>query len=523
MAEKAIQIAWISNIIFESYIQACIKSAFLSAEYNVWLNCVMDEEIDSNTEILKKADIVVVCLNFEELYPNLMTAAPGSDYTTDQICNDIKNSNLELLSLIKSFSKAKMIWFGFEDYFTKDHILFGAKDKLSGLIDRVNLSLSEILSDDVFVDFKRLIALCGICNSYNAKGKYRWNAPYSKELITLMADEVYKQYLIHTGQTKKCFVLDCDNVLWGGILSEDGIEGIKLGKSGLGRPYYDFQNFVLTMYQHGVILAVCSKNDEEDVLRVFREHSEMPLKEKHISCFMVNWENKPSNIEKIAEYLNIGLDSIVFVDDSPIEIESVKSFFPEVTAIQFDKYMDYDPFSCFNLKSEYNMEDVEKRTQTYQTNSLRNELKKSSADYAEYVKSLSVVADIHKAIPAEFSRIAELTQRTNKCTNGKRYTIEDIKKRTLLPKVVLYSVSVSDRFSDLGLVGALEVENDRLTLFGLSCRALGREVEQAMIDYLLANHQINSIDFLSTNKNGKLQETLEKALKEGQCNNFQIQ
>ena len=268
------------------------------------------------------------------------------------------------------------------------------------------------------------------------------------------------------------------------------------------------------MYQHGVILAVCSKNDEKDVMRVFREHSEIPLKEKHISCFMVNWENKPSNIERIAEYLNIGLDSIVFVDDSSIEIESVKSLLPEVTAIQFDKYMDYEPFSCFNLRTDYDIEEVEKRTQTYQTNGLRNELKNNSADYTEYVKSLSVVADIHKAIPAEFSRIAELTQRTNKCTNGKRYTVEDIKERATLPNVSLYSVSVSDRFSDLGLVGAMEVENDRLTLFSLSCRALGREVEQIMIDYLAANHQIKSFDFISTNKNEKLQEVLKEIIKE---------
>lgn len=508
MTEKVLQIAWISNVIFEPYIQVCIKGTFLPTEYSVLLNCIMYEEIESDTDIIKSADIVVVCLHFEELYPNY-TVALGSDYTIDQSCNDIKNSNLELLSLIKANSKAKIIWFGFEDYFTKDHILFGTKPKLSGLVDRVNLSLCEILSDDVFVNFKRLIALCGTSNSYSAKGRYRWNAPYSKDLIKLMADEVYKQYLIHTGQTKKCLVLDCDNVLWGGILSEDGIEGIKLGKSGLGRPYYDFQSFVLTMYQHGVILAVCSKNDEEDVLRVFREHSEMPLKEKLISCFMVNWENKPSNIERIAKYLNIGLDSIVFVDDSSVEIESVKSLLPEVTAIQFDKYMDYELFSCFNLKSDYDIEEVGKRTQTYQTNALRNELKNSSADYAEYVKSLSVVADIHKAIPSEFSRIAELTQRTNKCTNGKRYTVKDIKKRNMLPNVTLYSVSVSDRFSDLGLVGAMEVENDQLTLFSLSCRALGRDIEQAMIGFISNNHQLKSFEFLSTNKNGELKKILE--------------
>ena len=323
MAEKALQIAWISNIIFEPYMQACINGAFMPTGDSVRLNCVMYEETDSSSEILKNADIVVVCLNFEEIYPNLIAAVLKSDYKIDQICDDIKKNNLELLSLIKSISKAKIIWFGFEDYLTNDHILVGSKYMLSGLIDRVNLSLSEILTDDVFVDFKKLIALCGICNSYNIKGKYRWNAPYSKELIKQMSDEVYKQYLIHTGQTKKCLVLDCDNVLWGGILSEDGIEGIKIGKSGLGRPYNDFQNFVLTMYQHGVILAVCSKNDKEDVLRVFRENSEMPLKEKHISCFMVNWENKPSNLERIAEYLNIGLDSIVFVDDSSTDCYSI--------------------------------------------------------------------------------------------------------------------------------------------------------------------------------------------------------
>lgn len=522
MTEKTLQIVWISNVIFEPYIQESITSAFGSTEYSIRLNCVMYEEIYSNIETLKSADIVVVCLNFEVLYPDLILETQKADCLVDQSCNEIKNSNLALFSLIKSTSKAKIIWFSFEDYFTKDYILFGAKDKLSELITRVNLSLCEGLNDNVFVNFKRLIALCGICNFYNTKGKYRWNSPYSKELIKLMADEVYKQYLIHSGKTKKCLVLDCDNVLWGGILSEDGSDGIKFGKSGLGRPYYDFQNFVLTMYQHGVILAVCSKNDEKDVLRAFREHSEMPLKEKHISCFMVNWEDKPSNIEKIAEYLNVGLESIVFVDDSPFEVESVKSLLSEVTVIKFDKYMDYTPFSCFNLNVEYDTKYVEKRTQTYQTNALRNELKDSATNYAKYVKSLNVVVDIHKAISVEFSRIAELTQRTNKCTNGKRYTIEDIKKRAILSNVALYSVLVSDRFSDLGLVGVMEVENDRLTLFSLSCRALGREVEQIMIDYLSANHQINSIDFLSTNKNGKLHEVLKDGVKK-RSNNLQLQ
>lgn len=376
-------------------------------------------------------------------------------------------------------------------------------------MDVLDASIFHLLRpQDTYISIKNIISKIGVSSSISKKNKYRWNSMYSDYLWQEIANEIWKQLLIYKGITKKCLVLDCDNVLWGGILSEDGIEGIKLSKSGLGSAYYDFQNFVYTLYKHGVVLAICSKNDLTDVLQVFREHSEMILKEKHISCYMVNWESKPSNIKKIAEYLNIGLDSIVFVDDSPIEIEGVRSLLPEVTTIRFNKYMDYEPFSCFNLKSDYNPEDIEKRIQTYQTNGLRDKLRNLSTNYEEYVRSLNIAVDIHKALSVEFNRISELTQRTNKCTNGKRYTIDEIKERTCNPSVSLYSVSVSDRFSDLGLVGAMEVENNQLTLFSLSCRALGREVEQTMIDYLLANHQLESLVFLSTNKNGDIKKTL---------------
>ena len=512
MAEKALQIAWISNIIFEPYMQACINGAFIQTGDNVRLNCVMHEEIDSSFEILKSADIVVVCLNFEELYPNLIAAALESDYTIDQICNVIKNSNLELFSLIKSTSNAKIIWFGFEDYFAKDYIPFGTKNILSGLIDRVNLSLCENLSDDVFVDLKKIIALCGICSSYNIKGKYRWNAPYSKELIKLMADEIYKQYLIHTGQTKKCLILDCDNVLWGGILSEDGIEDLKLAGSGFGRLYQDFQRFALSLYYHGVILAICSKNDLSDVLIVFREHSEMILKEENIACFRVNWEDKPGNIKRIAETLNIGLDSMVFVDDSPVEIEAVKALLPEVTTILFHRDMDYTQFSCFNLKSDAKLDDIEKRNETYRTNAQREDLKEHSENYEEYVKALEVKAEIHRIVPMEYNRVSELTQRTNKCTNGRRFTVQEIKERIENGGFDFYSVHVSDRFSDLGLVGAFAVKDTELVLFSLSCRALGREIENTMLEYILSNWRIESLFFHSTGKNADLKNLLKEKI-----------
>lgn len=172
-----------------------------------------------------------------------------------------------------------------------------------------------------------------------------------------------------------------------------------------------------------------------------------------------------------------------------------------VTPILFKRDIEYEQFSCFNLKSNVSIADIEKRNETYRTNGFRAELKAKYIDYIDYIKALNVKVDIHEAMPIEYSRISELTQRTNKCTNGKRYTVAEIKERVAYNGVKLYSVSVSDRFSDLGLVGAIEIERDAITLFSLSCRALGREIERKMLDYIKERHQINSIEYHFTSKN----------------------
>ena len=345
MSKKAIQIAWISNIVLEPYIRMYIKSAFSPVGINVQLEFIMYEELYQKHDLIQNAQIAVICLNYQVLCQNGLKITSETYCNTKQLYRDICINNQELLSHIKINSNAKVVWFGFEDYYTKSPFLFGTICEIAGLVDRINLSLCEILTDDVFVDFKRLIASCGIRRSYSIKGKYRWNSPYSKDLIKLMVDEVYKQYLIYTGTTKKCIILDCDNVLWGGILSEDGIENLKLSGSGLGCLYQDFQRFALLLYYHGVILAVCSKNDLSEVLAMFREHSEMILKEEHIACFQVNWDSKIENIIAISKKLNIGLESMVFVDDSPLEIKTVNAFLPEVTTILFKRDMDFNQFS----------------------------------------------------------------------------------------------------------------------------------------------------------------------------------
>ena len=512
--EMGLHIAVVSNIIFEPYFVSLTKRLF--GENTVVLPIPFGEHTEEEYQTqLASADLVIVWLYLENMFPGLYFNAAKQNL--DEAIVLYKKLYADLTSI----SQAKILWLLFENYelplsATVGHVYHD-------FVDKLNLALKDTLGDQVlFIDLKHLIAEIGISNAYDSKSKYRWNAPYSKILIEAAVKEIHKQYLIINDKTPKCLVLDCDNVLWGGILSEDGIENLKLSGSGLGRVYQDFQRFVLSLYYHGVILAVCSKNDLSDVSTMFRGHSEMVLKEEQIACFQVNWEDKPSNIQKIAEKLNIGLDSMVFVDDSPIEIEAVKVMLPEITPILFQRDMEYELFSCFNLKSNVSIADVDKRNETYRTDGFREELKAKHTDYADYIAALEIKMDIHEALPIEYSRISELTQRTNKCTNGRRYTVTEIKKRITSKAVKLYSVYVSDRFSDLGLVGAVEVEGNTLTLFSLSCRALGREIEGKMIEFILEKCQVKKIEFKSTGKNEAIKTLLSESFPNATITNCEL-
>lgn len=503
------RITLLTNICFEPYWQIFMKERFSCLFDDVQISSVLFEEYHGNIEDVKFSDLVVVSLNFETFYKDLSNEISAEKVTYEAIKEDCINKCRNLYLYIKSQSKAPVIWFSFEDYYSSQRNHYGALLSFQGVVDQLNLALNDMLKEDTFIDFKRLIASVGLRTAYDTKGKYRWNAPYSRELISLMVDEIYKQHLIASGNTKKCLVLDCDNVLWGGILSEDGIEGINIDDSGLGRPFQDFQRHLLDLYYHGVILAVCSKNDEPDVLRVFREHTGMILKEEHIASFKCNWDNKPDNITDISENLNIGLDSIVFVDDSSLEIESVKTMLPQVTAILYKRDTIYDELSCFNLKRRTDLKTMNERTITYKTNTLRTKLQNNALSYEDYISSLKMIIDIHRTTEYELARVSELTQRTNKCTNGTRYTVDQIKEKIFSIDYELYTVCLSDKFSNLGVIGVVGIKHCTVDLFSLSCRALGRKVEEKMIEFCL-ERKANKVCFCSTTKNETIGILFEK-------------
>lgn len=501
------KITVVSNIVFEPYLSLSIRNCF-GMDSDVAYVSFEEYHTAEQREVLSKTDLVVVWPDIEPFNLNV------EDLYNDAIIEHVYSFCEHMFKHIRQCSNSKMIWFSFSLNNNIYSPVFG-HTYYEG-IERLNNSIYHLLdSNSTFLSTQALISKVGVANVVNIKNKYRWNAPYSEKFINEAVQEIHKHYMINKGVSKKCLVLDCDNVLWGGILSEDGIGRIKLGPNGVGRIYKEFQRFLLMLYKHGVILAICSKNDLEDILHVFHTHSEMVLKEEHISCFQVNWENKPANIAQISEFLNIGLDSIVFVDDLPFEIEAVKELLPEVTTIQFNHNIDFSLFSCFNLSHNVCFSDIEKRNHTYKTNYLRRQLQTHYNDYDDYLVALEMRLEIHKMLPSEINRISELSQRTNKCTNGQRYTVAEISNHIECCASTYYSVFLSDKFSDLGLVGAFEVYSDTLMLFAVSCRALGRGIEERIFNFINADIPINNIWFSSTGKNSStktlLQEKLPKA------------
>lgn len=499
----------VSNILIEHHIRTIIKKNVNKYILFNNIECILLDDIMNEHKKLSNADVIVFIINFDVLYPSASNTFKSDSSIIEKMEENLCSKCYTIFSHIKQEYPALVIWFGFEDYYLNRDVIYGNIYVMNGLIDRINQKIYSFVQESgVFIDFKRLIARIGIDNSIDKKGKYRWNAPYSCKLVAFVLEEINKQYFVFCRKTPKCLVIDCDNVLWGGILSEDGIEGIQISNSGLGRQHQDFQRFLLEMYYHGVILTVCSKNDEVDVLNVFRKHSGMLLKEEHISCFRCNWDNKPDNIKAIADILNIGLDSMVFVDDSQFEIELVKNVLPDVTPILYHRDTVYPALSCFNLRTNTNLQTIKERTSTYRTNVQREELKMNASSFDEYISSLNMKIDIHKTQEQELARLSELTQRTNKCTNGVRYTLEQLKARINKADYDLYTVCLSDRFSNLGIVGVMGISGQTIDLFSLSCRALGRNVENQMLFWLLEKH-LYFIRYIKTGKNDTLKNLFE--------------
>lgn len=293
---------------------------------------------------------------------------------------------------------------------------------------------------------------------------------------------------------KKCLVLDLDNTLWGGILGEEGPVHLKIGGDYPGKAFLLFQQQILELQKRGIILAVCSKNNESDVWEFIDNSRDQVLKKEHIAAWRINWNDKAGNIAELAKELNIGLDSMVFLDDQPAERELVKSMLPEVTVPDFPTAPYLLPLFFKNLQEQYfniyqaSAEDLRK-TEQYKQNAERRQLQQQFTNIDDFIKSLQIETTIRLNDPADLPRIAQMSQKTNQFNlTGKRYT--DLELKEIIERNgKVFSLSVKDKFGDSGLTGAAIVslignEAHIENLF-LSCRILGRKIENTFVEQIL--------------------------------------
>lgn len=333
-------------------------------------------------------------------------------------------------------------------------------------------------------------------------GRWRWDdprfyhnakLPCDPECLVDYAHSVASLVAAQLGLAKKCLVLDLDNTLWGGVIGDEGLGGIRLGQGDpAGEAFLEFQRYVQSLRRRGVLLAVCSKNQHETAWEVFEKHPEMALRPGDISCFMANWNDKAANLRAIAQELNIGVDSLVFVDDNPAERAIVRQLVPEVAVPELpDDVTGYiraiEQHRYFQVLSVGN-EDFQ-RTAYYQADQARRQVQSSAGDMESYLRSLEMKARIGPINATTLERSVQLIHRSNQFNlTTRRWSVAEVTRALQDPDWITGTVSLADRFGDNGLISvvlacvrgeALEIDT-----WLMSCRVLKRGVEQFLLNHL---------------------------------------
>ena len=385
------------------------------------------------------------------------------------------------------------------------------------MIEELNRSLRNISKthSSVYIyDFNHFVSKYGEKNIFDYRQFHVGDIQIALNFIPSFAYELMSYIKPITGTNKKCIVLDLDNTLWGGIVGEDGFDGIELGHSSNGKAFVDFQKELLSLWNHGIILAINSKNNFDDAMKVINEHPNMILRKKNFASIQINWDDKAQNLKQIAEEINIGLNSIAFFDDDKINRERIKQEFPEVLTIEIPD--DPSQFSSIlkNL-NDFNVlqrtdEDI-KRGQMYAQQRERKELEKSISNLDDFLEQLDIKVKMKNSSEFLIPRISQLTLKTNQFNlTTRRYQEEEIRNFTNDHKFIVGCAQVLDKFGDSGITSVYIINKEEKTwiidTFLLSCRVMGRGVEDAILSEILKDAKQNGIkqikaEFIPTQKN----------------------
>ena len=391
-----------------------------------------------------------------------------------------------------SFSTKKIVCFNYPEI---EDTVFGSyankvESSFSFQVRKLNYELMKLASQ-----YTNLF-ICDIAGLQNMLGRRFMFAPnvymttemvLSVNALPYVASRVVDIIAAIKGQFKKCLILDLDNTVWGGVIGDDGLEGIELGHGlGIGKAFTEFQMWVKKLKQRGIIICVASKNNEETAREPFEKHPDMVLKLDDIAVFQANWETKVDNIRTIQSVLNIGFDSMVFLDDNPFERNMVRENIPGITVPELpdDPAMYLEYLYSLNLFETASYSNADKdRTKQYQVEAKRVSLSKSFTNEADFLKSLNMVSTVSGFTRFNTPRVAQLSQRSNQFNlRTIRYTEADIESMANDPNVIDLSFTLEDKFGDNGLIAVVIMkQQDVDTLFVdtwfMSCRVLKRGME----------------------------------------------
>jgi FkbH-like protein len=360
----------------------------------------------------------------------------------------------------------------------------------------LNMQLEDLLRRGPrthLFDIARLSARSGLEKVCDPKMFYLAKMYWSEQFLPTVAEEITRYIIAIQGWSKKCLVLDLDNTIWGGAAGEEGPLEVKIG---LGDPiseaYLDFQYEIKALKDRGILLAICSKNNRDDALEVFRRRPEMPLQITDFAAMEINWDNKHSNIMKIAETLNIGIDSLVFIDDNPAECSLIQQMLPRVKTVLLPANHEEIAATIQRLHSFEKvviLQEDQKKTEQYQRDNQREVLRGSSNDLTTYLYSLKTEICIKRAEEKEVSRIHQLFLKTNQFNvTTIRYSVGRIEQFLKDPNYELWYVIAHDCFGLMGIIGLYlqqEIDGDlNIDSFILSCRAMGRDIEVAVMNHI---------------------------------------
>ena len=490
----------VSNATSHFLVPALVATA---ARHGIALECIeadydqaMQQALAADSPINRaRPDAVLLALDYRGLP---LRATPGDAETArqtvaatlahiDQIRAGLR-AHGTALCLLQTLARPVETHFG-----SLDLVLPGT---LRSLIDAVNRGLAERVaaSEDVLFDVAGLAETVGLADWH---APTLWNMaklPFSSTFLPLYADHACRLVAALRGKSRRCLILDLDNTVWGGVIGDDGLEGILIGPGdATGEAHLAVQQTALRLRERGVVLAVSSKNNDEVARRPFRDHPEMLLREEHIAVFQANWNDKASNIQAIAEALSLGLDAMAFLDDNPAERGLIRQLLPQVAVPELPD----DPalYARTLLAGGYfeavvfSAEDRQ-RADFYQDNARRIALQQQAGDLDAYLASLAMELTIQPFDATGRARIAQLIGKSNQFNlTTRRYSEAEVAALADDPDCLAWQVRLADAFGDNGMISVVicrRADTDwQIDTWLMSCRVLGRRVEEALLQELL--------------------------------------